>query len=215
MCWRQLFCQSQAHLDGPIVKQVEGWVQLQHQPTWQRACPANLSVETVLETPVGVLPFLFLLPNVWAAALGDNALPAIAQASRVRSENRDHNLHWHLVGLTSHQEGEEGRAKLLQEFPVLILQVSRLDGRVAMLIEAATAPDTQPAQSLSCPPAPDIVRTPGSSARIGCAGASARTARPSCRGRRIRACYGSFLRRSTSHPQTPHIARRRYRRTEP
>ena len=52
----------------------------------------------------------------------------------------------HLGQLTSHWEGEKGRAKLLQEFPVHFLQVSRLDGPVARLIGAAIAPGTQPSQ---------------------------------------------------------------------
>ena len=42
----------------------------------------------------------------------------------------------HLRRLTSHQRGEKGREKLLQEFPVYILQVSRLDQPVARLIGA-------------------------------------------------------------------------------
>ena len=52
----------------------------------------------------------------------------------------------HLGRLPSHREGEKGRAKLLQEFPVYILQVSRLDGPIIRLIGAATAPTTQTAR---------------------------------------------------------------------
>ena len=37
--------------------------------------------------------FLFLPPDGWAAVLFDDALPAISQASQVRSENGDLNLH--------------------------------------------------------------------------------------------------------------------------
>ena len=40
----------------------------------------------------------------------------------------------------------KGRAKLLRDFPVLILQVSWLDGPVARLIGSTTAPGNQPAQ---------------------------------------------------------------------
>ena len=46
--------------------------------------------------------------------------------------------------LPRHQGGEKVSAKILQYFPVHILQVSRLDGTVTRLIGAATAPGTQP-----------------------------------------------------------------------
>ena len=72
--------------------------------------------------------------------------------------------------------GKKGRAKRLREFPVYILQVSWLDGPIARLIDAATAPGTQPARPLVRPPAPAIVGTPGASARIECTDASARNA---------------------------------------
>ena len=52
----------------------------------------------------------------------------------------------HLVRLTSHWEGEKGRAKLLREFPVSILQVRWLDRPVARLIGDATTPGAQPDQ---------------------------------------------------------------------
>ena len=92
--WLQEFQQLQDWLDGPSVEQVECQVQLQHRSTWQGACPADLPVELVLETPVGLLPFMFLPPDGWADVLDNNTLPAISQASQVRLEIRDPNLHW-------------------------------------------------------------------------------------------------------------------------
>ena len=86
--------------------------------------------------------------------------------------------HLHLGPLPSHQEGEKGRAKLLREFPVYILQVSQMDGSVTRLIGTATAPSTQPSRRLDPLRIPATVRTPGASALIVCAGASARTAAP-------------------------------------
>ena len=91
--WRRDFRQSQARLERPIVKQVDFRVQLHHRSTWQRACLADLPVETVIETPIGVLPLIFLPPNVWAAVLDCDALLAIYQASWCISENGDQNLH--------------------------------------------------------------------------------------------------------------------------
>ena len=81
MYWNQAFRQLQAWLDGRSIEQVECRVQLQHRSTWQRACPSYLPVETLLEPPIGVLPFRFPLPDGWAAILDDAALPAIAQES--------------------------------------------------------------------------------------------------------------------------------------
>ena len=49
----------------------------------------------------------------------------------------------HLGLLPSHREVEKGRAKILREFPVFIVQASWLDGPVARFIVAATAPGTQ------------------------------------------------------------------------
>ena len=84
--------------------------------------------------------------------------------------------------------GEKERAKLLQEFLVQVLRLSRSDGPVARLIGAATAPGTQLAWCLACPYYPVTVETTGASVHIVCAGASVRTAAPSCRGRWGRAC---------------------------
>ena len=84
-------------MDGTSINQVECWVQFQHQSTWQRACPPDLPVKTILEPPVGVLPFCFYLPVGWAAVLDDDALPAIDQASRVRLDNGDRNLRWEIT----------------------------------------------------------------------------------------------------------------------
>ena len=116
--------------------------------------------------------------------------------------------------LLSHQEEEKERAKLLQEFPVQVLQVSRLDRPVARLIGAATAPGTRPSQHLACPLDPATSGTPVTSAQIVLAGASARTAAPSCCGCWGRACQGTSARQSMSRTQTPCISRRRYRRIE-
>ena len=51
----------------------------------------------------------------------------------------------HLGRLLIHQEGEKGRSKLRQEFPVKSTQASQLDRPVAKLIGDATVPGTQPA----------------------------------------------------------------------
>ena len=85
--------------------------------------------------------------------------------------------------LPSHQGEEKERVKLLQEFIVQVVQVSRPGGPVARLIGAATAPGTQPAQRLDHPLEHAITGTPSASAHIECAGASTRAVAPSCYGR--------------------------------
>ena len=85
--------------------------------------------------------------------------------------------------------GGGGRAKVLHEFLVQVLQLSHLDGPVARLTGAATAPGTQLARRLACPANPETFGIPGASVRIGCTGTSARTAVPSWRGLLGRACY--------------------------
>ena len=91
--WLWAFWHLQARLKGPSVAQVEFRVQLQHKSTYQQMLPTYLPVELVPKPPVGVLSFLFLLPDGWVAVLDDNGLPAISQATHVLSEIRYQNLH--------------------------------------------------------------------------------------------------------------------------
>ena len=62
--------------------------------------------------------------------------------------------------------GEKGRAKLLQEVPIQILQVSLEKGPVNRLIGTADAPGTQPAQRWYFPASLANVGMPGAGARI-------------------------------------------------
>ena len=68
-----------------------------------------------------------------------------------------------------------------------MLQGNVVKGPVVMLISAVDATGTQPAQPHALP-----AKTPGASAHIACAGNSAETAEPSCRGHKGRAFTGNF-----------------------
>ena len=50
----------------------------------EKSCPYELPVETIIKTPVGVLPFIFLPHNGWEVVLDDDVLLDIAHASWVR-----------------------------------------------------------------------------------------------------------------------------------
>ena len=65
-----------------------------------------------------------------------------------------------------------------------VLQVSQADRPISRLIGDATEPVIQPDQLLAYPANPATVGKPGDSEWILCAGTSAKTAAPSCRGRR-------------------------------
>ena len=117
--------------------------------------------------------------------------------------------------LSSYQRGGEGRAELLWEVLVCILQVSLTEGPVRNLISAAFASGTQPVQLLDPPDAPENVETPGTSARVMFAGASAKTAGPSYRERQRRASWGTSAQRCTIRLQIICINGRCKRRVEP
>ena len=91
--WHQEFRKLKAQADGLSVEQVDFQVQLQHRSSWQRSCPDKLTVGCILESPVGVLPFLFPPPNGLAAVLDDNILPSKAQAFRVCVKNQNMDMH--------------------------------------------------------------------------------------------------------------------------
>ena len=76
--------------------------------------------------------------------------------------------------------GEKGRAKLLHDIPVCILQVSLVGETVSKLIGSAAVPVTRPALHLALPAGNVNALIPGAGAWIVCAGASARTAEDSC-----------------------------------
>ena len=117
--------------------------------------------------------------------------------------------------LPRYRGGLNERTKLLQEVLLKFLQVSQPDRPVARLIDDATETVNQPYLCLACTFDPTTVGTPGTSARIVCAGTSARTAVPSCHGPWGRACLGNFARRRIDCLHSPHITRHRYWRTEP
>ena len=69
---------SHARADGPMVEQVECWVQLQHHSTisWARLLEL-LTIKPVPNSPVGVSSFLFLPPDGLAAVEYLDTPPAI------------------------------------------------------------------------------------------------------------------------------------------
>ena len=102
---------------------------------------------------------------------------------------------FHPRRLPSYWGKEKGRLKLIWEVSVIMLQVSIVKAPVVRLISAAVATGTQPAQTHALP-----AETPGASAHIACAGNSAETAEPSCRGHRGRAFTGTFTWWNTIYP---------------
>ena len=79
---------SQAQADGNAVDQVECWVQLQHRSTsfWTRLPVGQLTVEPVLNSPVGAYPLRFRPPDGPAAVKYLGTLPSIARPYLLRLE---------------------------------------------------------------------------------------------------------------------------------